>query len=137
MKFCEKIIMLKEKPVKPQLNIFGNKIIPCSFNPITGFFRDGCCNTDQTDQGSHTVCAEMTELFLSYSKSKGNDLSTPRPEFGFKGLSSGDSWCLCASRWLQAEKDGVAPLVFGKSTNYLALSIIPESLLKKYLITVN
>ena len=73
MEFCEKIIMLKEKPVKPQLNIFGNKILPCSFNPITGFFRDGCCNTDQTDQGSHTVCAEMTELFLSYSKRKGND----------------------------------------------------------------
>ena len=129
--------MLKENRVKPQLNIFGEAIAPCSTNPMTGFFRDGCCNTDQSDVGSHTVCVEMTEAFLVYSKLKGNDLSTPRPEFGFEGLRSGDSWCLCASRWLQAEKEGYAPMVFGKSTNQLALSIIPKSILKKYLITMN
>ena len=104
---------------------------------MTGFFRDGCCNTNESDHGSHTVCAEMTEKFLNYSQSRGNDLSTPRPEFGFEGLKAGDSWCLCASRWLQAEKEGYAPMVFGKSTNYLALSIIPENTLKKYLIPVN
>ena len=129
--------MLKENHVNPQLNIFGEPILPCSVDPITGYFRDGCCNTDISDFGSHTVCAEMTKEFLSYSKDKGNDLSTPRPEFGFVGLKPGDSWCLCASRWLQAEKEGYAPMVFGKSTNYLALSIIPENILKKYLITVN
>ena len=129
--------MLRENRVNPQLNIFGKPILPCSVDPITGYFRDGCCNTDISDFGSHTVCAEMTKEFLSYSKDKGNDLSTPRPEFGFVGLKPGDSWCLCASRWLQAEKEGYAPMVFGKSTNYLALSIIPENILKKYLITVN
>ena len=129
--------MLKKFQVKPQLNIFGNPITTCSTKPMTGYFRDGCCNTDQNDFGSHTVCAEMNELFLFYSRSKGNDLSTPRPEFGFDGLIPGDSWCLCAARWLEAEKDGQAPMVFGSSTNYLALSIIPEALLHKYLITVN
>ncbi len=126
-----------ENSVKPQLNIFGETLAPCSIDPMTGFFRDGCCNTTHSDIGSHTICAEMTERFLEYSKDKGNDLSTPRPEFGFEGLRPGDSWCLCASRWLQAEKDGYAPLVFGKSTNYLALTIVPEHLLKKYLVTVN
>ncbi len=129
--------MLNKNHVKPQLNIFGEPILPCSINPMTGFFRDGCCNTNASDHGSHTVCAEMTEKFLNYSQSRGNDLSTPRPEFGFEGLKPGDSWCLCASRWLQAEKEGYAPMVFGKSTNYLALSIIPENTLKKYLISVN
>ena len=129
--------MLKENHSQPQLNIFGKTITPCSHSPITGYFRDGCCNTSSSDLGSHTVCAEMTDAFLLYSKRKGNDLSTPRPEFGFDGLKAGDSWCLCASRWLEAEKDGYAPLVFGEATNYLALSIIPESILRKYLVTVN
>ncbi len=129
--------MPEDTSVKPQLNIYGEMLAPCSIDPMTGFFRDGCCNTDQLDFGSHTVCAEMTEDFLRYSKSKGNDLSTPRPEFGFEGLNAGDNWCLCASRWLQAEKDGYAPMVFGASTNYLALSIVPEEILKKYLVTVN
>ena len=129
--------MLKQNPADPQLNIYGKPIVPCSLDPITGYFRDGCCNTDISDVGSHTVCAEMTEQFLSYSKTKGNDLSTPRPEFGFKGLEPGDSWCLCAARWLQAEKDGIAPRVFGRATNYIAFEIIPEDILKKYLITVN
>ena len=129
--------MLKQNPADPQLNIYGKPIVPCSLDPITGYFRDGCCNTDISDVGSHTVCAEMTEQFLSYSKTKGNDLSTPRPELGFKGLEPGDSWCLCAARWLQAEKDGIAPRVFGRATNYIAFEIIPEDILKKYLITVN
>ena len=129
--------MLKEIQIEPQLNIFREPIETCSTKPMTGYFRDGCCNTDQNDFGSHTVCAEMTELFLFYSKSKGNDLLTPRPEVGFDGLVHGDRWCLCAARWLEAEKDGQAPMVFGNSTNYLALSIIPEVVLRKYLITVN
>ena len=129
--------MSSDNSVKPQLNVYGEAILPCSKDPLTGFFRDGCCNTDVSDFGSHTVCAEMTEKFLHYSKTKGNDLSTPRPEYGFQGIKPGDRWCLCASRWLEAEKEGFAPMVFGKSTNYLALSIIPESTLKRYLITVN
>ena len=130
-------MMLKETRVPPQLNIFGDPISPCSTDPVTGYFRDGCCNTDEFDVGSHTVCAEMTEEFLTFSKSRGNDLSTPRPEFDFKGLKPGDNWCVCASRWLQAEKEGFAPKVFGKSTNRLALTVIPENILKKYLIKVN
>ena len=129
--------MRKEKHVKPQLNIFGKEISPCSISPLTGFFRDGCCNTNDLDHGSHTVCAEITDQFLNYSKFKGNDLSTPRPEFGFEGLRPGDSWCLCAARWLEAEKEGFAPLVFGDSTNILALSIIPKRILQKYLIKVS
>ena len=129
--------MSEKNQVKHQLNIFGETISPCSRDPLTGFFRDGCCNTNPSDHGSHTVCAEMTKEFLAYSKSKGNDLSTPRPEFNFEGLKPGDSWCLCASRWLQAEKEGLAPMVFGHSTNFLALSVIPKHILQKYLITVN
>ena len=129
--------MTKLTDVNLQLNIFGQEIAPCSIDPLTGFFRDGCCNTAITDFGSHTVCAEITEDFLSFSKSKGNDLSTPRPELGFAGLKPGDSWCLCASRWLEAEKEGHAPKVYGKSTNQMALKIIPERILQKYLITVN
>lgn len=120
-----------------QLNIFGKPMSDCSYNPVTGFFRDGCCNTHLSDVGSHTVCAEMTETFLDYSKSNGNDLSTPRPEFNFEGLKAGDSWCLCASRWLQAERAGCAPMVYGDSTNFVALSIIPEEILQKYLVPVN
>ena len=129
--------MKKVRYVSHQLNIFGQEISPCSIDPLTGFFRDGTCNTDCSDFGSHTVCAEITDEFLSYSKSKGNDLSTPQPDLGFNGLEPGDRWCLCASRWLQAEKDGYAPKVFGRSTNKMALQIIPRRLLQKYLILTN
>lgn len=99
------------------LNVFGEKLITCSSNPMTGFFRDGCCQTDQNDHGTHTVCAVMTTEFLAFSKSMGNDLSTPRPEYQFPGLRAGDRWCLCASRWVEAHKAHVAPLLILEATH--------------------
>jgi uncharacterized protein (DUF2237 family) len=129
--------MQNKNPPEQQLNIFGEPIKICSNNPITGFFRDGCCNTDLTDSGSHTVCAEMTTEFLTFSKLNGNDLSTPRPEFGFEGLKDGDRWCLCAGRWLEAAKEGKAPLIAGESTHQASLTIIPEASLMKHLIKLN
>jgi uncharacterized protein (DUF2237 family) len=92
-------------------NVLGTELEPCSMEPLTGFYRDGCCNTGGEDLGVHTVCALMTDDFLAYSKSVGNDLSTPRPEFGFEGLKAGNCWCLCASRWKQAYDAGCAPAV--------------------------
>ena len=92
-------------------NVLGERLETCSNNPMTGFFRDGCCNTDHEDIGSHTVCAVMTAAFLDFSRSRGNDLSTPMPEFGFAGLKSGDRWCLCAPRWQEALEAGQAPRV--------------------------
>ena len=128
--------MLKKEPEK-QYNIYGTPLKVCSKSPITGFFRDGCCNTHISDFGSHTVCAEMTNEFLEFSKKAGNDLTTPRPDYGFDGLKNGDRWCLCASRWLEAQREGKAPLVFGECTNQLATSIIPKHTLLKYLIKIN
>ena len=119
------------------VNVLDGPLEPCSTEPITGFFRDGCCNTNALDTGSHTVCAYMTEDFLSFSKSKGNDLSTPRPEFGFEGLKPGDKWCLCASRWLQAEREGRAPKVSLTSTHKSALKTISIDLLKKNALDLN
>ena len=115
-----------------QINIFGDEITPCSYDPLTGFFRDGCCNTEERDIGSHTVCVQVTDDFLEYSKSKGNDLSTPIPEFSFPGLVSGDRWCLCAQRWLEAYEDGMAPKVVLLATNEKVLDIISIELLKQY-----
>ena len=115
-----------------QLNVFDESIEECCKNPITGFFRDGFCRTSAYDRGSHTVCALMTEKFLLFSKSRGNDLSTPVPEFDFPGLSDGDSWCLCASRWLEAHEANCAPRVFLKRTNKMALKIIPPAILREY-----
>ena len=105
-------------------NLLGQDLIPCSTDPMTGWYRDGCCNTDAMDQGSHTVCALMTEEFLRFSKAQGNDLSTPRPEFGFPGLKPGDYWCLCASRWAEAYAAGKAPKVKLAATHERALDII-------------
>lgn len=105
-------------------NLLGGPLVPCSLDPVTGFFRDGCCNTSAEDYGSHTVCAQMTEQFLSFSKSRGNDLSTPNPEFLFPGLSPGDRWCLCAARWREAAEAGVAPPVILESTHARALEVI-------------
>ncbi len=105
-----------------QYNVLGGLIEICSNDPITGFYRDGCCNSGYEDLGSHTVCAIMNEKFLKFSKSMGNDLTTPRPEFGFDGLNEGDLWCLCAARWEEARKAGVAPRVKLKGTNQLALN---------------
>ncbi|MEO1109209.1 MAG: DUF2237 domain-containing protein [Pseudomonadota bacterium] len=112
------------------VNVLGGVLAPCSRDPLTGFFRDGACNTCPEDQGSHTVCAVMTAEFLAYSKYVGNDLSTPRPEFDFPGLNPGDSWCLCASRFLQAYDEGCAPMVHLEATHKRALEIVPLKVLE-------
>lgn len=114
------------------INVLGTPLHPCSHSPLTGFFRDGHCNTCAEDQGSHTVCAVMTGEFLAYSKYVGNDLSTPRPEFGFAGLKPGDRWCLCASRFLQAADEGCAPLVSLEATHVRALDMVPLALLQSH-----
>lgn len=114
----------------PSLNVLGGALQPCSTDPVTGYFRDGHCNTCAEDAGSHTVCAVMTAEFLAFSKYVGNDLSTPRPEFGFAGLQPGDRWCLCAARFLQAYDEGCAPRVSLASTHQRALDIVPLAALE-------
>ena len=122
-------------PAKEEsVNVFGEALESCSENPMTGFFRDGCCNTANEDLGAHTVCAEVTEEFLEYSKQQGNDLSTPRPEFGFVGLSPGDRWCLCAARWAEALEAGMAPRVVLESTHERTLEFVPLAALQQYAI---
>lgn len=111
-------------------NVLGGKLEPCSTRPLTGFYRNGCCDTGAEDRGSHTVCAVMTAEFLALSKYLGNDLSTPRPEFGFPGLKPGDQWCLCAARFLQAHDEGAAPQVRLRSTHRNALDIVPLEVLR-------
>nr|WP_319249453.1 DUF2237 domain-containing protein [uncultured Celeribacter sp.] len=118
----------------PSLNVLGGPLLPCSTDPLTGYFRDGACNTCTEDQGSHTVCAVMTAEFLAYSKYLGNDLSTPRPEYGFPGLKSGDQWCLCAGRFLQAHDEGCAPRVVLEATHMRARAIVPLEVLRLYAI---
>lgn len=114
------------------LNVFGEPLQTCSDHLATGFYRDGCCNTGVEDAGDHVVCATMTEEFLDFSISCGNDLSTPRPEFGFAGLRPGDCWCLCALRWQEAFEAGVAPPVYLKATHQRALDMINIENLKKH-----
>ena len=114
------------------INVLGGPLRTCGTDPLTGFFRDGLCNTCAADQGSHTVCAVMTAEFLAYSKYVGNDLSTPRPEFGFAGLKAGDPWCLCAGRFLQAADEGCGPDVHLEATHQRALDIVPLDVLKKH-----
>jgi uncharacterized protein (DUF2237 family) len=116
--------------VDPSRNVFGEALEVCGENPRTGFFRDGCCNTGAQDLGSHTVCVQVTREFLEFSRFRGNDLSTPRPEFGFPGLEPGDRWCLCAERWREAYEAGMAPRVFLRSTHERALEIVPIEQLK-------
>ena len=106
------------------LNVLGTALVPCSYDPLTGYFRDGCCNTDLQDQGSHVICAKVTQAFLEFSLKQGNDLITPRPEYRFKGLKDGDRWCLCALRWAQAHEAGVAPSVVLESTHLKALDYV-------------
>jgi len=118
--------------MEESVNVFGEPLEICGGNPVTGFYRDGKCNTCEQDTGSHTVCIEASKQFLEYSRFKGNDLSTPRPEFGFEGINVGDSWCLCAVRWLEALNDERAPRVYLKRTHIKALDIIPMDLLKPY-----
>jgi uncharacterized protein (DUF2237 family) len=114
------------------INVLGQPLQSCSLDPVTGFFRNGACDTCSEDRGSHTVCAVMTAEFLAYSKYVGNDLSTPRPEYGFAGLRPGDHWCLCASRFLQAHDEGCAPRVNLAATHERALDIIPLDVLERH-----
>jgi uncharacterized protein (DUF2237 family) len=114
------------------VNVLGGTLEPCSTAPMTGYFRDGACNTCAEDTGSHTVCAVMTAEFLAYSKYVGNDLSTPRPEYAFPGLKPGDRWCLCAGRFRQAAEEGVAPRVHLAATHRRALEIVPLALLEEH-----
>ena len=116
----------------PSLNVKGLPLQPCSLDPLTGFFRNGACDTCAEDKGSHTVCAVMTAEFLAYSKYVGNDLSTPRPEYRFAGLKPGDHWCLCAGRFLQAHDEGCAPQVNLAATHQSALSIVPIEVLETH-----
>jgi len=120
-----------------QLNVLGEPLEMCSQDPMTGYFRTGCCETIDEDVGSHTVCAIMTDEFLAYSKYVGNDLSTPRPEYSFPGLVDGDQWCLCAQRFAQAYDEGIAPRVRLRSTNIKALEHVPIEHLKKRAIDLN
>ncbi|NEQ44295.1 MAG: DUF2237 domain-containing protein [Leptolyngbya sp. SIOISBB] len=113
-------------------NVLGGSLETCSTDPMTGFYRDGCCNTGAGDFGSHTVCAQVTEGFLSYSKAQGNDLSTPVPMYHFPGLKPGDRWCVCAARWKQAYEDGVAPPVALEATHEAALQVIDLEILQEY-----
>lgn len=118
--------------VDQPINVLGSALTMCSVDPVTGFFRDGACNTCAEDTASHTVCAIMTAEFLAYSKYVGNDLSTSRPEFGFAGLKPGDSWCLCASRFMQAADEGCGPKVNLAATHQKALEIVSIEVLKEH-----
>lgn len=117
--------------MEPSINVLGQPLQPCSTAPLTGFFRNGCCDTSAEDRGRHTVCAVMTAEFLALSKYLGNDLSTPRPDFGFVGLKPGDRWCLCASRFLQAHEEGAAPRVILAATHLRTLDIVPLEVLQE------
>jgi uncharacterized protein (DUF2237 family) len=116
----------------PDTNVVGGELLECSGEPLTGFFRDGCCATGPEDVGSHTVCAIVTEEFLDFSRGAGNDLSTPQPALGFPGLRPGDRWCLCAPRWLEAHEAGCAPPVLLAATHERALEVIEIDTLLAY-----
>ena len=113
-------------------NVLGTGLQTCSENPMTGFFRDGCCNTSPEDRGLHTVCVVLTDEFLEFSKSRGNDLSTPMPHYSFPGLKGGDKWCLCALRWVEAYRAGKAPKLILESTHELMLQIVPLEILQRF-----
>ena len=122
---------------KLQKNVLGEKLEPCSINPTTGWFRDGCCYTNEVDRGVHTVCAKVTTKFLEWAKIAGNDLITPHPEFDFPGLKDGNSWCVCADTYAESIKAGTACKIYLKKTNYKTLEIIPIEQLKKYSIDLS
>ena len=121
----------------PAVNMLGEALEPCSLDPMTGFVRNGCCEAHVADTGSHTVCAVMTAEFLEFSKAKGNDLSTPRPEFGFAGLKPGDRWCLCAGRWREAYEEGKAPRVILRATHREATTVVPHKALLAHALDAN
>lgn len=114
------------------LNVLGQPLQACGFNPVTGYFRDGCCHTDPDDRGLHVVCVVVTERFLEFSRTRGNDLVTPQPQLAFPGLRAGDRWCLCARRWVEAWEAGVAPPVVLEATHLHALGVIPLDELRAY-----
>ena len=118
-------------------NVLGSALQPCSERPLTGFFRDGCCNTSDEDLGAHVVCVRVTAEFLEFSAGRGNDLTAPHPEFGFAGLKPGDRWCLCAMRWVEALKAGIAPQLVLSSTHEIMLEYAPLAELKKYAVDLN
>jgi len=122
--------------VEAKLNVLGEPLAACSEKPLTGFFRDGCCNTSAEDLGQHTVCVRVTGEFLEFSRSRGNDLTTPVPEFGFPGLKPGDQWCLCAARWREALEAGAAPRVVLQATHAAALRVVRLSDLKAHALDV-
>ena len=115
-----------------KLNVLGTELVACCFDPLTGYFRDGYCQTDQQDHGTHTVCAEVTEEFLSFSLSRGNDLITPNPDYNFPGLKPGDFWCLCLSRWIQAYHENCAPRIKLDATHASVLEFVELSVLKEF-----
>lgn len=124
-------------PGKTHHNVFGEPVATCSVSPLTGFYRTGSCLTGPDDPGCHAVCAVMTEEFLAFSKARGNDLSTPRPEFGFPGLESGDRWCLCAARWQEAFEAGAAPRVALRATHERALEHVDLEDLKPFAVDLS
>lgn len=123
--------MITKNDIKKR-NVLGGELRPCCFDPMTGFFRDGYCRTNDSDRGRHVVCVEVTAEFLDFTKKQGNNLSSPAPEYGFPGLEPGDRWCLCVLRWKEALDHGVAPLVILKSCDEAALKIVPLETLKEY-----
>ena len=128
---------MRQPEIDASVNVLGETLTACSTDPMTGFFRNGCCDTSAADRGSHTVCVVMTAEFLAFSKEAGNDLSTPRPEFGFAGLKPGDQWCLCAARFLQAYEAGRAPRVKLTATHKRALEIVPLDYLREHALERN
>jgi uncharacterized protein (DUF2237 family) len=128
---------MNDSTMSEPLNVYDEPLESCGTAPMTGFFRDGCCNTSLQDHGSHTVCVELTEEFLAFSKESGNDLSTPQPDFGFPGLQPGDRWCLCAARWVEALDANAAPRVHMTRTHQRALEIVPLQTLRLYATDLN
>ena len=126
-----------DTPTSIQKNVLGEPLLPCSQDPLTGFYRDGCCHTGPEDAGAHTVCARVTAEFLDFSRSRGNDLSTPMPAAGFAGLEPGDRWCLCAARWREALEAGAAPRVVLAATHFRTLEYVSLDDLKRYATDIN
>lgn len=129
---------MKQQPQADRaLNVFGQPLAPCGLDPVTGFYRDGCCNTDYDDVGIHVVCVRVTREFLEFSKKRGNDLTTPVPAAGFAGLKPGNQWCLCAGRWKEALDAGMAPSVVLAATHEEALAVVPLADLKRHAIDLS
>ena len=129
--------MKEPRTTEKALNVLGQPLAPCSLDPVTGFYRDGCCNTDYDDTGIHTVCVRVTAKFLAFSKQRGNDLSTPMEEFGFPGLQPGDQWCLCAGRWKEALDADMAPQVVLAATHEETLAIVALADLKRHAVDLS